>query len=149
MPRETPVFTHNPTTNHSGTATNRSVLPEAGNTVNYLARNPNKRKNKLEKTGNLQTAQLTSFLLHPARPGLLLSHSSVLKPTTVRGRDRKTDKRERLVINSHDTPPVYRCVVRTSPRKYVTAADKVETLERHLLAALQRCDTPTCCSQAA
>ncbi|CAK6954904.1 Hypothetical predicted protein [Scomber scombrus] len=50
-------------------------------------RTRNKSKYEPELTGNLQTAQLTSFLLHPARPGWLLSHTAALEPTTARRRD--------------------------------------------------------------
>lgn len=97
-----------------------------------------------EKTVKLKAAQLTSFLLHPAWPSLLLSLTVVLEPTTARPKAWKFDVGELLDINSHDTPLVYRWVVRTSPRKYVTGVDKVGRLERRLLPAQQRHYSPTC-----
>lgn len=59
----------------------------------------------------------------------------MLDPTTTRRNRKKTDNSELLVINSHDNPPVCGWVVRTSPRKYVTAVNVAETLEENYRAA--------------
>lgn len=91
-----------------------------------------------KKTVKLNAAQLTSFLLHPARPSFVLSLTAVLEPTTARPSAWKFDVGELLDINSHDTPLVYRWVVRTSPRKYVTAVDEVGRIARRLLPAQRR-----------
>lgn len=73
----------------------------------------------------------------------------MLDQTTARPNAWKFDVGELLDINSHDSPLVYRWVVRPSPRKYVTAADKVRRLERRLLPAQQRHCSDTFWSEGA
>lgn len=100
-----------------------------------------------KKDSKVKIGSTYQLPLHPARPSLL-SLTAVLDPTTARPNAWKLDVRELLDINSHDTPLVYRWVVRTSPRKYVTAVDKVRKFERRLLPAQQRHYSPTCWSEA-